>query len=108
MSLAYVDNATGLLTLIKQPITNRRFTMDFSALLLNAGLASVVSVSSRRLNRVAGAASVVLGAATISGSSVTFQIGGGTSGEAYKITVVVVDTVGNTLEGDGLLLVKEY
>jgi len=107
MSLSYVDAETGLLALVKQPRTDRLFHMDFSAALLGARIQAVDSIVSSSRAKVAGSAPLVIGAASHNGHTVAFRVGGGTSGESYTVTVVVTDTMGNTLEGDGLMVVRE-
>lgn len=108
MSIEYVDAPTGLPLLEKQPAETRRFYMDFGEKLRGRTIASIVSLSIAGLGRITGAAALTPGAQTITGDSVTFTIAGGTSGEVYKITVLITDSDGNTLEGDGALLVTNY
>lgn len=108
MSLEYIDAATGLPMLQKQPGETRRFYMDFAEKLRGATIASVTSVGLAGLGRISGAAALSPGAATIDGDSVTFPLAGGTSGEVYKVTVKIVDSIGSVLEGDGALFVTEY
>lgn len=108
MSIEYVDAETGLPLLEKQPNETRRYYADFSAKLRGNTISSIISLTLAGLGRVSGAAALTPGGTTIDGDSVTFTLAGGTSGEVYKVTVLVVDSGGNTLECDGALLVTNY
>ena len=108
MSLEYIDAITGLPLLEKQPSENRRFYMDFAEKLRGSTIVSISSFGWAGLGRITGASALTPGTATIDGDAVTFTLAGGTSGEVYKVTVVVVDSAGNTLEGDGALFVTNY
>lgn len=89
-------------SLVKQPSESRNFSMDFSALL--APGESLTAVSSV----VAVPAGLTLsGAATVSGAVATQRILGGTSGTKYVVTFVVTTSLSNTLEGEGILQVKD-
>jgi hypothetical protein len=108
MSLEYIDAITGLPLLEKQPAENRRFYMDFAEKLRGNTITSVTSFAWAGLGRITGAAALTPGPSTIDGDAVTFTLAGGTSGEVYKVTVVVTDSAGNILEGDGALFVTNF
>lgn len=108
MSLEYIDAITGLPLLEKQPAETRRYYMDFAEKLRGRTIASVTSLSIAGLGRITGAAAITPGAFTIDGDAVTFTLAGGTSGEVYKVTVLIVDSGGNTLEGDGALFLTAF
>lgn len=88
-------------SLLKQPGDDRVYTMDFAALLAsNETINGVTSV-------VAEPADLSLdGAATFGGTMAQQRISGGTSGITYKVTFVVTTTEGNTIEGEGFLVVR--
>jgi hypothetical protein len=88
-------------TLVKQPSESRLYKMDFKRSLDSEDkIMSVASV-------VATPSTVVIGEAVSDDRHVSFRVSGGTSGESYNITVVVITSKGETIEGDGLLIVKE-
>ncbi len=88
-------------TLTKQPTESRVYTMDFSNNMDDAeSLASVTSVTSAPTG-------LTVGTATAIGKLVAFRLSSGTSNTSYKITVVTVTSMGNTLEGQGFLMVKD-
>lgn len=89
-------------SLIKQPSESRLYSMDFSALLAKGEtLSSVSSVVSTP------AGLTLSGAASVSGVFAQQRITGGTSGIEYIVTFVVLTSAGNTLEGEGILQVKD-
>lgn len=108
MSLEHVDALTNLPMLIKQPAETRRYNMDFGEKLRGRTIDTTVSIAVVPLERISGAAAVTPGAQTIVGDSTSFTLTGGTTGEVYKITVIVTDSNGNTLEGDGALMVTNW
>ena len=94
--------------LVKQPWERRLYEMDFSNLLSPGdSIATVDSVLQAARGRVAGAAALTIGAASVSGTKVQFTIEGGTANEDYKITVRVNTSAGDRLEGDGWLFVRD-
>lgn len=89
-------------TLIKQPGENRLYSMDFAALLAEGEtLDNVLSVAATPTGLT------LSGSAAYSGSIAQQRIYGGTAGQLYKITFTVTTTSGNTLQGEGLLQVKD-
>lgn len=76
--------------------------MDFSPLL--AAGETITSVTSV----VASPNTLTLsGPATFTGAFAVQRIAGGTAGTKYKVTFVVVTSMGNTLESEGFLQVKD-
>lgn len=89
-------------SLIKQPAESRLYTMDFSGLLGQgetiAGVTSVTATPSGL---------TLSGGPTFSGVFANQRIAGGTSGQKYTVTFLVTTSGGNTLEGEGILQVKD-
>jgi len=107
--LAFIDAATGLPVLVKQPVETRLFRIDFANKLRHSALSSATSVSATGQGVVAGSAAVSVSAITISaGRYVLFTLAGGTDDENYKITALVLTDDGQSLEGDGMLYCREY
>lgn len=89
-------------SLIKQPSESRQFSMDFSALLApGESISSVTSVTALP------AGLTLSGAPVSSGAIATQRIAGGTNAIRYVVTYVVLTSLGNTLEGEGILQVKD-
>jgi len=88
-------------TLNKQPSESRVYAMDFSAKM--DATDSVASVSSITVLP----ATLTYTTPTPSGKSVVMRLSGGVDNTQYKVTVIIVTTLGNTLEGEGFLLVKD-
>ena len=107
MSLELIDFNTGLPVLVKQPNESRMYRIDFSNLLVGASLSSITSVISVKQDVVGGSTNVDISSQALDGDSVQFRIANGTAEENYKLTAIVVDTAGNTLEGDGMLYVRD-
>jgi hypothetical protein len=108
MSLEYIDADTGLPMLEKQPNETRRFYMDFAEKLRGNTIVSISSLAIASLGRIPSSAAVTPGTQSIHGDSITFTLAGGTSGEVYKVTVIIVDSAGQVLEGDGALFVTDF
>lgn len=89
-------------SLIKQPGESRLYEFDFSPLLA-AGevLTGVTSVT------VTPDGLTLSGSAAYSGATVQQRIAGGTTGTRYVVTVVVTTSLGNTLEVEGILQVRD-
>lgn len=88
-------------SLTKQPSENRLYLMDFSPnLATNETIASVSSVVASPVGLT------LVGPPTFNGAGAYQQISGGTSGITYKVTFLVLTTLGNTLEGEGNLVVR--
>lgn len=102
-----IDGLTGLPAVIKQPNENRIYTFDFSALLGLNTISSVTSVVQDNQNLVSGSTALSLTSITNSDNKVQVRISSGTDKEHYKLTALVLDTGGNTLEGDGMMFVED-
>lgn len=89
-------------SLIKQPSESRLYSMDFSPMLAHGEtIASVTSC-------VATPVGLTLSGAPAASTVFAHQrILGGTSGVRYTVTFVVLTSLGNTLEAEGILQVKD-
>ena len=85
----------------KQPSESRVYDIDFSANLAAGETISAVS------SCTASPSGLTLGAASYTGTKVQIRISGGVTGTQYKVTAIVTTSAGNTLEGEGNLLVLE-
>lgn len=89
-------------TNIKQPGESRMYTMDFTPLLARDGESLVSAVVA------AEPAGLTLdGTAVVSERMAQQRIAGGTAGMSYKVTFTVTTSLGNTLEGEGNLIVRD-
>lgn len=103
------DNDTGLQVLTKQPNESRLYDMNFGGK-MRAGdtLSSIVLSAFVNMGNVAGSTGITLGVAAISGNVVQVRVAAGQDLENYKITHrVTTSPSGDTLEGDGLLYVRD-
>jgi hypothetical protein len=92
--------------LCKQPTEIRQYTMDFANLMSTSeAISSITSVTAEL--RGGGVSDLTLSNQAISGQTVTFWIEDGTDGETHRITVIIVTDAGQTLEGDGLISVRD-
>lgn len=88
-------------SLTKQPGESRLYSMDFSGLLgRGESLDSVISVTNDQSGLVLD------GVPTIVGNLAQQRISGGTLGVTYRVTIRVLTDQGNTLEGEGILQVR--
>ena len=102
------DYSTGLPLLIKQPGESRLLDMDFGADMRKGDtVQSVTSSVAANLGNVQDSTDVQLSEAVISGSMVQVRVSAGQHLENYKITHVIVTAGGDTLEGDGMLCVRD-
>lgn len=92
--------------LLKQPSETRNYIMDFTNLLGTDVISSVTSVS--HTLRGGDTSDLVLGTASVigSGMKVAFNISSGTHYNTYRVAVLVTTIAGQTLEGDGMLIVS--
>ena len=103
-----IDPITGLEALVKQPSESRLYTFDFTALLSTNTISSVTSIVQINQNLVSGSSALTLGSPTTDNTSlVQIRVEDGTDLEDYKLTAIIVDSGGNTLEGEGLLRVRD-
>lgn len=95
-----------LQTLTKQEYEEPKFQFDFAGKMADgATLSSIVSVAFVNRGDVDGSDDITISGTTISGTYLQASYIGGTTGETYKITARVIDSEGQKLEMDGLLLV---
>lgn len=89
----------ALRTLEKQPAESRLFDIDFDALLAAgetiSSITSFVATPTTAPDLTMTSINV-----TVSGKRVQFRAAAGTDNTAYKITAIVLTTLGNTLEAD--------
>jgi hypothetical protein len=91
--------ATAILR--KQPAESRVYSIDFVNLLKTGdSLATVTSVT-------ATPAGLAVGTGTIDGTTVQFTLSSGTHGVQYYVEAVVATTLGEVLEGDGRIFVRD-
>lgn len=96
----------ALQTLTKQPSENRLYEMKFDALLgPDETIESILSVEV--VPSVVGSVVNFIDAPIISLKSIFQRIKGGQARVSYKITFVVFTTDGNTIEGEGRLIVTD-
>lgn len=107
MTVRYIDSDTGLEVLEKQPSESRVFFMDTSNLLDGARPTTITSVVATNLARVVGSTNVVVSDVSAVPEGAMFRIAGGTTGEAYKITVTLVTSRGDTIQAEGVLYCKD-
>tara|TARA_R110002051_G_scaffold26358_1_gene63515 strand:- start:11573 stop:11899 length:327 start_codon:yes stop_codon:yes gene_type:complete len=99
--------------LIKQPTETRKFAMEFNSLLGTGE--TVSSITSAASEKIDGSttdltiASPTIETSTVSSkdSLVSFWVSGGTTGNTYKIEVLVTTSSSAILEGDGILFVTD-
>lgn len=97
----------ALKKLRKQPAESRLYDFDFTLKLVNgATVVSVTSIIATKLDKVAGSTNVTVNQIASSTSRAQCRISDGTDKEDYKLTALVVDSAGNTLELDGILQVR--
>lgn len=98
----------SIVNLEKQPSESRLFDVDYSGDLLTGDtIATIVSSTITSKNHVAGSVLASLDSSNIGTGVVQLRISGGTDKEQYLVTVIITTTLGDTLEGDGLLNVRE-
>lgn len=107
MAKVRVDPDTNLPVLVKRSTEARVYYMDFASLLVGSTLASVTSLVSTKQDKVGGSTNITVGANSIDGSMVKATLSDGTDGENYKLIATVVDSLGNTLVGEGMLYVRD-
>lgn len=88
-------------TRVKQPAESRLFSMDFTADLSPAEVLVTASCTA------APTGLTLTGPASVNSKVAQQRIAGGTAGTRYKVTFVVTTSLGNTLEAEGYLLVKD-
>lgn len=104
-----IDPDTGLQALLKRVGEDLTFEMDFSPNLGTDTIASITSVTATNRGNISGSTNVtVSGEATDNDKKINFKIDGGTHLEDYIIQAIVVSASnGDTLEGEGVLYVRD-
>lgn len=90
-------------TLIKQPSESRLYSMNFSANLIDSTIAAINSVTVTPNDGFLD----VSDPPSFTGTTVKQRIAAGKNNTIYKVTIIVLDTLGNILEGEGNLWVKD-
>ena len=89
--------------LYKQPSESRIYSMDFSNLLGQNTISSIISCLAT--SQGGDIADLVLSGITMESKRVSFTVSAGTHRNTYRIQAIVTTSDGQTLEGDGLLMV---
>jgi len=90
---------------VKQPSEVLQLTMGFANLLATGETISSITSIAIEL-RGGGVSDVTVYNEAVSGDTVVFWVSGGTNNTKHRIEIVVVTSLGQTFEGDGLLSVK--
>ena len=99
--------------LVKQPSETRKFGMEFNNLLDTSEIVSgITSINSEKIDQSSSDLTIATtGIETSSVSNknslVTFWVSGGTTGNTYKLEVLVNTSSSAILEGDGILYVTD-
>ena len=99
--------------LVKQPTETRKFGMEFNNLLgTSETVSSITSIVSEKIDGSATDLTITssgIDTSTVSSknSLVTLWVAGGTTGNTYKIEVLVATSSSAILEGDGILFVTD-
>ena len=99
--------------LVKQPTETRKFGMEFNNVLgTSETVTSITSIVSERIDGSTSdltVATTAIETSTVSNkdSLVTFWLAGGTTGNTYKLEVLVNTSSSAILEGDGILFVTD-
>jgi hypothetical protein len=91
-------------SLVKQPSENRLYSMDFSGLMASGEL--ITGCTMTPAHEVT-TPPLVVGTPVYAGQIAQVRISGGLAGTTYKITFLVTTNGGNTLEGEGNMIVRE-
>lgn len=99
--------------LVKQPAETRKFGMEFNNLLETSETVSgITSVASEKIDGTSSDLTISttgIETSTVSSknSLVTFWVAGGTTGNTYKLEILVNTSSSAILEGDGILYVTD-
>ncbi len=99
-------------TLTKQPAEDRLYDMDFSPRLATGeDLTGSPTVSERTVDQNTGdrtaSTDLTIGSATVSGQVAQVRISVGLPDVLYELTFVATTDLGNTVEAEGLLMVRD-
>lgn len=88
----------------KQPAEELVYNFDFSDVIdSSASISTITSITPTNCGVVSGSSNVSTSSNAISGRKAQTKVAGGTHGESYKLTAIVVDSQGQTHELDGIL-----
>ena len=95
--------------LLKQPAESLVYPFDFSARLGTGGtIASITSATVTARGLVTAVTALTIGAQGIVGQAVRLRLDGGTDGEAYRVSVAIVDGAGQTHELDAEFVIVNF
>lgn len=90
----------------KQPSEVKKFSMDFSNVLESNELILTTNVTSQLYS--GGTSDISISSVSIvDQTGVSMFISSGTDGSRYRVEVLVSTNTGQTLEGDGILIVSD-
>ena len=91
----------------KQPSEVKKFSMDFSNVLESNELILTTNVTSQLYS--GGTSDISISSVSIvDQTGVSMFISSGTDGSRYRVEVLVSTNTGQTLEGDGILIVPTF
>jgi hypothetical protein len=99
--------------LVKQPSETRKFGMEFNNLLeTSETVSSITSINSEKIDGSAtdltiSSSGIDTSPTSSKSSLVSFWVAGGTTGNTYRIEVLVVTSSSAILEGDGILYLTD-
>ena len=110
-----MTQVTSETEVFKQPGESKLYSMDFTDLLgTSETISSVTSVTEEGTtdltiaNKVVITSETVVDGVTIGvNKGISFRVSGGIHGRNYRIEAIVVTSAANTLEGDGILKVRD-
>lgn len=103
------DKDTGLPVLHKQPGESLLLDMPLANRMREGDtITGFVATfpTYTNMGEVVGSTNISIDSQSYSGTTVQVRISAGQTGEHYKITVRVTTTLGDTIEGDGMLYVS--
>jgi hypothetical protein len=109
MTIKY-DKDTGLYVLTKQPGENILFDMPLAKIMRTGDTISgyvATFPTYTNMGKVASSTNITIVSSTYSGTTAQIRISAGQANENYKITVRVTTTLGDTIEADGMLYVRD-
>ncbi len=108
MSVKQYDADTGLEVVVKQPWEDLVVDMDLTNR-MRAGdsISSVDAVVFVNQGKVPGSGDITLSSGTFSGTIAQVRVSGGQDQENYKLSYRCNTTLGDKIEGDGMLYVRD-
>ena len=108
---ALIASVTAPQRLVKDTAESRVYAMEFSRLLIpaaqNQAAETITSIVSIAATPTGTADDVTVSAQTIAGTQVQCRLAGGASGTTYRLTVTIATSLGNTLVGEGFLIIGD-